>query len=125
MDEYEWEYLEHEHFSTVFNKIAGANGYIQYMHELMEKIRLPLKTCNLEGVRGGFCECLFVGHSFPDTLLLCKVAVPHNATAISFTKRESFVVDVIFLHTSSLIQILSPMWIFKTENEWVFTLGTS
>jgi len=50
-----------------------------------ENNRLPLKTCSLEGVRGGFAEFLLVGHSFPDTLLHFKVSVPHSATAIPLT----------------------------------------
>lgn len=76
--------------------------------------------------KGGFASVFFVGHSFPDTLLPLNSTVPPMATANSFTKSESFVVEWIFLHTSSRSHMSFPMWIRRsnifTHYFWVIHL---
>lgn len=66
-DEYEWEYLEQEHFPTVFNKIGGANGYIQCMHGVIEKLDYLSKHAtwrvSWEVLRMSVCGTLLSWHT--------------------------------------------------------------
>ena len=69
-----------------------------------------------EALLRSFCPGIpFQTHFFP-----INSAVPHMATANSFTKSESFVVESIFLHTSSRSQMSVPMWIWKKQ--YIYTL---